>query len=290
VSLRSEVGGLPPRVRPTRVAVYVVLVVLAVLFLVPLYVAVVGSFKTLREVNTTSIWALPAGFDLGAWRSALQPPLQNSGGIASGLSNSLAMTIPAVVVSSVWGSINGYVLSKWRFRGADLVFAILLFGMFIPYQAILIPLVNLLQQLGLYDTLAGLALMHIVYGIPITTLIFRNYYASIPSDLVEAATVDGAGIGAVYRRVILPLSVPGFVVVGIWQFTNIWNEFLFAVTLTNDPTSQPVTVALQNLAGSFAALYNVQMAGALMSALPTFVVYVLLSRYFIRGLLAGSLR
>ncbi len=184
----------------------------------------------------------------------------------------------------------GYILSKWRFRGADTLFAVLLFGMFIPYQAILIPLVNLLQQLGLYDSLLGLGLTHIIYGIPITTLIFRNYYASIPTDLVEAAKVDGAGISAVYRLIILPLSIPGFVVVGIWQFTNIWNEFLFAVTLTSAPDSQPVTVALQNLAGSFAALYNVQMAGALISALPTFIVYVLLSRYFIRGLLAGSLK
>lgn len=276
--------------RPSRLLIYGLLVLFAIGFLLPVYVAVVGSFKTLREVNTTSIWTLPASLDLGAWRSALVPPLQNSGGIGSGLVNSLTMTIPAVIVSSIWGSINGYLLSKWRFPGADAVFALLLFGMFIPYQAILIPLVNLLEQLGLYDSLAGLAITHIVYGIPITTLIFRNYYASIPSDLIEAARVDGAGLVAIYRRIILPLSVPGFVVVGIWQFTNIWNEFLFAVTLTSAPASQPVTVALQNLAGSFAALYNVQMAGALISAMPTLLVYVLLSRYFIRGLLAGSLK
>jgi len=287
-ALRSV--GRSRRMRPSRIVIYALLVALAIIYLVPVYVLVVGSLKTLREVNTTSIWTLPAGFDLGAWRDALQPPLQNSGGIASGLINSLVMTIPAVVISSFWGSINGYILSKWRFRGADTLFAVLLFGMFIPYQAILIPLVNLLQQLHLYDSLVGLAITHIVYGIPITTLIFRNYYASIPTDLVEAAKVDGAGIVDVYRRVILPLSVPGFVVVGIWQFTNIWNEFLFAVTLTSAPSSQPVTVALQNLAGSFAALYNVQMAGALISALPTLAVYVLLSRYFIRGLLAGSLK
>ena len=280
----------PRGIRPSRIIIYGLLVAFSIVYLVPVYVLVVGSLKTLREVNTTSIWTLPTGFNLGAWADALQPPLQNSGGIASGLTNSLTMTIPAVAISSLWGSINGYILSKWRFRGSDTVFALLLFGMFIPYQAILIPLVNLLQQLHLYDSLIGLAITHIIYGIPITTLIFRNYYASIPTELVEAAKVDGAGIVAVYRRVILPLSVPGFVVVGIWQFTNIWNEFLFAVTLTSAPSSQPVTVALQNLAGSFAALYNVQMAGALISALPTLVVYILLSRYFIRGLLAGSLK
>jgi len=287
-AVRAVRRGRPIRV--TRIVVYAVLGLFSLLYLMPVYVVVVGSLKTLREVNTTSIWTLPSSFDVGAWRDALQPALQNSGGIASGLVNSLAMTIPAVVISSVWGSINGYILSKWRFRGSDMLFAALLFGMFIPYQAILIPLVNLLQQLHLYDSLVGLAVTHIVYGIPITTLIFRNYYSSIPTDLVEAAKVDGAGIVAVYRRVILPLSVPGFVVVGIWQFTNIWNEFLFAVTLTSAPSSQPVTVALQNLAGSFAALYNVQMAGALISALPTLAVYILLSRYFIRGLLAGSLK
>jgi len=282
--------GRPRGIRPSRIIIYGLLVAFSIVYLLPVYVLIVGSLKTLREVNTTSIWTLPTGFNLGAWADALQPPLQNSGGIASGLTNSLMMTIPAVAVSSLWGSINGYILSKWRFRGSDTVFALLLFGMFIPYQAILIPLVNLLQQLHLYDSLIGLAITHIIYGIPITTLIFRNYYASIPTELVEAAKVDGAGIVAVYRRVILPLSVPGFVVVGIWQFTNIWNEFLFAVTLTSAPSSQPVTVALQNLAGSFAALYNVQMAGALISALPTLVVYILLSRYFIRGLLAGSLK
>jgi glucose/mannose transport system permease protein len=282
--------GSRPRIRPTNIVAYAILIAIAFVFLIPLYVAVVGSLKTLREVNTTSIWTLPASLDFGAWQSALKPPLQNSGGIASGLFNSLAMTIPAVAISCVWGSINGYILSKWRFRGANTVFAVLLFGMFIPYQAILIPLVNLLQQLHLYDSLVGLAITHIVYGIPITTLIFRNYYGTIPTDLIEAAKVDGAGIVGVYRRVILPLSIPGFVVVGIWQFTNIWNEFLLAVTLTSAPSSQPVTVALQNLAGSFAALYNVQMAGALMSALPTLIVYILLSRYFVRGLLAGSLK
>ena len=285
-----RVPGRRRGIRPSRVLIYGLLIAFSIVYLVPVYVLVVGSLKTLREVNTTSIWTLPTGFNLGAWADALQPPLQNSGGIASGLVNSLEMTIPAVVISSVWGSINGYILSKWRFRGSDTLFAALLFGMFIPYQAILIPLVNLLQQLHLYDSLVGLAITHVMYGLPITTLIFRNYYASIPTELVEAAKVDGAGIVAVYRRVILPLSVPGFVVVGIWQFTNIWNEFLFAVTLTSAPSSQPVTVVLQNLAGSFAALYNVQMAGALISALPTLVVYILLSRYFIRGLLAGSLK
>ncbi len=289
----ARIGSRPVRRRGLtwrRALIYLVLAAFGVFYLLPMYVALASSLKTVAEVHTTSIWALPKGINFNAWAEALQPPLANSGGIGSGLENSFIMVIPAVIVSSIWGSINGYLLSKWRFPHADAVFGFLLFGMFIPYQAILIPLVLFLEQLHLYDTLAGLSLTNIVYGIPITTLIFRNYYSGIPTELVEAAQVDGAGILGIYRRVILPLSVPGFVVVVIWQFTTIWNEFLFAVTLTSDPSSQPVTVALQNLAGSFAALYNVQMAGSLITAIPTIVVFVFLGRYFVRGLLAGSLK
>ena len=204
------------------------------------------------------------------------------------------MTIPAVIISALWGSVTGYALSMWRFRGSELVFALILFGLFVPYQAVLIPLLTTLQLLKLYGTLPGLALVHIIFGLPITMLIFRNFYAAIPSELMDAAKVDGAGFWGVYRRVVLPLSAPAFVVVGIWQFTNIWNEFLFALTITNSPDTQPVTVSLQNLAGSFAAQYNVQLAGALLAALPTIVVYVLLGPLLrpraARGLAQGLTR
>jgi glucose/mannose transport system permease protein len=162
--------------------------------------------------------------------------------------------------------------------------------MFIPYQAVLIPLVRSLQEVGLYGSLKGLVLVHVVYGIPITTLIFRNYYAAIPTDLLEAAKVDGAGLLTIYRRVFLPLSLPGFAVVGIWEFTQVWNDFLFAVTVTPNPSAQPVTVAVQNLSGSQIVEWNVQMAGALLAALPTLLVYIFLGRFFIRGLLAGALK
>jgi glucose/mannose transport system permease protein len=275
---------------PRRVALYVLLIGLAALYLIPVYVVLNGSLKTLAEVNATSIWTPPAAADLDAWAAALTPPLQNAGGIASGLVNSLVMTLPAVVISAVWGAVNGYALSAWRFRGSEVLFGLILFGLFIPYQAILIPLLRTLQLMGLYDSLAGLALVHIIYGLPITTLIFRNFYAAVPGELLDAARVDGGAFWSIFRRVYLPLSAPAFVVVGIWQFTSIWNEFLFAVTLTSSPRSQPVTVSLQNLAGSFAAQYNVQMAGALMTALPTLIVFLLLGRYFVRGLLAGSLK
>jgi glucose/mannose transport system permease protein len=200
------------------------------------------------------------------------------------------LAVPATLLSAFLGSMNGYVLAKWKFRGANLLFTLLLFGMFIPYQSVLIPLVKFLQIIHLYGGIPGLILAHVVYGIPICTLIFRNYYAGLPTELVEAGRIDGASVLGVYRYILFPISIPGFVVVMIWQFTSIWNEFLFAVVLTADVTQRPITVALQNLAGSFLVDYPLQMAGALLAALPTLVVYVLLGRYFVRGLLAGSLK
>jgi glucose/mannose transport system permease protein len=193
------------------------------------------------------------------------------------------------------GSINGYILSKWKFRGSDVLFPLLLFGMFIPYQSILIPMVQVLSKIpwfggSLYGTIPGLIFVHVVYGIPITTLIFRNYYAAVPTELVEASRIDGASIFGVYRHILFPLSIPGFVVVMIWQFTSIWNDFLFAVTVTSSPDVQPITVGLNNLAGSYIVEWNVQMAGSLLAALPTLAVYIFLGRFFMRGLLAGSLK
>ena len=188
------------------------------------------------------------------------------------------------------GSLNGYVFSKWRFRGSEVIFAVLLFGFFIPYQSILLPLVRFLQAIGLYGTLPGLVLTHVVYGLPVTTLIFRNFYASIPPSIIEAATVDGAGIVQTYARIILPLSAPAFVVTAIFQFTNIWNDFLFGITVVPNPQAQPVTIALNNLSGSFSVDWNVVMAGAVLAALPTALVYIFLGRFFIRGLLAGSVK
>jgi glucose/mannose transport system permease protein len=166
----------------------------------------------------------------------------------------------------------------------------MLFGMFIPYQSILIPLVQVLQRMHLYGSLWGLIFVHVVYGLPITTLIFRNYYAEIPNELIEASKIDGAGILGIYRHILFPISMPGFVVVMIWQFTSIWNDFLFGVIVTSRPAVQPITVALNNMAGSYIVEWNVQMAGALLAALPTLLIYIFLGRYFMRGLLAGSLK
>jgi glucose/mannose transport system permease protein len=265
-----------------RVPLYGLLVVFAAFVLVPIYIMLITSLKPPAEAILSRMWDVPTQVSTAAWERAwevLRPYLLNS----------FRLAIPATVLSAFLGSLNGYVFSRWRFRGSEIVFNVLLFGLFIPYQIVLIPLVVTLQQIGLYNSIAGLVFVHVVYGIPITTLIFRNFYARIPSDITEAAQVDGAGTLSIYRRIALPLSVPGFVVVGIWQFTQIWNEFLFAVTITS-AGQRPVMVALQNLSGSQIVEWNVQMAAALQAALPTLIVYILLGRFFVRGLLAGAVK
>jgi glucose/mannose transport system permease protein len=228
------------------------------------------------------MWQLPTSLNFDSFTQALDK-------LSPNFLNSLRLVIPATALSAILGSLNGYVLSKWRFRGANILFPLMLFGMFIPYQAILIPLVQFLRSINMYGNITGLILVHVVYGLPITTLIFRNYYVEVPDEMLEAGGIDGAGFWGLYRYIVLPISLPGFVVVIIWQFTQIWNEFLFGVTISG-PTSQPITVALQNLAGSQIVEWNVQMAGAFLTALPTLLVYILLGRYFIRGLLAGSVK
>lgn len=265
-----------------RILLYLVLTALSLFYLTPVYVMAVTSFKGMDEATLDRMWELPSSFNLESYAVAYEK-------LAPHLLNSFYLTIPATLLTALLGSLNGYALSKWRFRGANTLFTLLLFGMFIPYQSILIPLIQFMQGIGLYNSIPGLILIHVVYGIPIATLIFRNFYAGIPTEILEAAKIDGCGMMGIYRRIILPLSLSGFVVVGIWEFTQVWNEFLFAVTMTTS-TQQPVMVALQNLSGSQIVQWNVQMAGALLAALPTLLVYIFLGRYFIRGLLAGSLK
>jgi len=290
------VAQRPPAIAPRRVSLrarrirrrvlrilgVAVLAFMAALFLLPVYVMLITGLKSFEEVSLARMWDLPSGiyFDnfVAAFR-ALRPNLVNS----------VILTVPAAIGSAVLGSFNGYVLSKWRFRGSETVFTLLLFGMFIPYQSILIPLVQFMQQINLYGGIPGLILVHIVYGIPITTLIFRNYYASVPTELIESSRIDGADLFRTYRHIMVPLSAPAFAVVLIWQFTNIWNEFLFAIVLTR-PESWPVTVALNNLAGSQIVEWNVQMSGALLAAAPTLLVYILLGRFFVQGLMAGAVK
>jgi glucose/mannose transport system permease protein len=264
--------------------VWLILILAAIFYLLPVYVMITNGLKEAANVSLSTMWVPPAiitaenGF-AGAWER-----------LSPNMLNSLTMVIPATIISAFIGSVNGYLLSKWKFRGSDILFTVMLFGFFIPYQSILFPLVRFLQTIGLYGTVPGLILVHVVYGIPITTLIFRNYFVGVPTELLEAARVDGSGVISTFTRIMLPLSLPAFVVVGIFQFTNIWNDFLFGITVVPNPKAQPVTVALNNLSGSFAVEWNEVMAGAVIAALPTAIIYIFLGRFFVRGLLAGSVK
>ena len=269
--------------RAARLLLWLVLLAALVFYGLPIYVMVVNGIKAAQDVSLSTMWNLPPALATGGFGEAwarLSPNLRNS----------LVMVIPAAVISALIGSLNGYVFSKWKFRGSELLFALLLFGFFIPYQSILLPLVRFLQMIGLYGTLPGLVLTHVVYGISVTTLIFRNFYVNVPRSIVEAATVDGAGMLQTYTRIMLPLSAPAFVVTLIFQFTNIWNDFLFGITVVPNPQAQPVTIALNNLSGSFSVDWNVVMAGAVLAALPTALVYIFLGRFFIRGLVSGAVK
>jgi glucose/mannose transport system permease protein len=269
--------------RAAAPAKYLLLLLVAVVVLTPVYVLVVTSVKPFAETDPAHAWTLPNLWTLDAWSTAWHQ-------LSPNMKNSFYLVVPATVISTVLGSLNGFVLSKWRFPGADFVFTFFLFGMFIPYQAVMIPLTQLFDHAHFPQGIPRLVFAHIVYGIPITALIFRNYYATIPDELMEAARMDRAGMLRTYWSVVLPVSAPAFVVAAIWQFTSIWNDFLFAVFLITDPNSWPVTVALNNVTGSLVSPYNVQMAASLIASAPTLLVYILLGRFFMRGLMAGSLK
>ncbi|MGN6672105.1 MAG: carbohydrate ABC transporter permease [Thermomicrobiales bacterium] len=267
----------------TRGAIYLVLVAFAIFFLLPVYVLLVTALKPYKDVSVLTMWELPHGLDFGSFRVAW-------GRVSPNFWNSVKITVPAALISSFIGSLNGYIFAKWQFRGSNVIFTLVLFGLFLPYQAVLIPLVQTLQKIHLFGTLPGLILTHCIFGIPITAMIFRAYFAGVPTEMVDAAKIDGAGFFGIYRWIMLPIALPAFAVVIIWQFTSIWNDFLLGLIVLNNPRLSPVMVAVQNLAGSYSVEWNIQMAGAVIAALPTVVVYLLLGRLFMRGLLAGALK
>ncbi len=279
--------------RVTRAVIYTALIVFAFYYLLPLYVMLVNSVKPLAEIQGGAMLALPQAFTLAPWESAWATA--QIGVSPTGLSpyfiNSIVMVIPAVAISTILGALNGYVLTKWRFPGSTIVFAMMLLACFIPFQIVLIPMARILGLLGLAGTTAGLVLVHVVYGLGFTTLFFRNYYEAFPTELVKAAQIDGAGFFGIFRRILLPSSGPIIVVTVIWQFTNVWNDFLFGASFSS-ADSQPMTVALNNLVSSSTGVkeYNVHFAGAIMAALPTLIVYIVSGRYFVRGLMAGAVK
>jgi glucose/mannose transport system permease protein len=278
----------PPRVRPRRYSLartlkYAALILFLVVVLIPVYVLLVTSFKGTGDADPSRAWALPQLWTLENWATAWTT-------LSPAIMRTLAIVVPSSIISAFLGSLNGFVLARWSFRGADIVFTVILFGMFIPYQAVMIPLNQLVLDLGIPTGVPTLIMLHVVYGIPITTLIFRNYYTTVPHELIEAGRVDGAGMLRTYWSIVLPLSIPSFVVVLIWQFTSAWNDFLFAVFFSSSQNG-PVTVALNNLAnGALLQNYGVSMAGALFASLPTLVVYIILGKYFIGGLMSGSVK
>lgn len=270
-------------VSPWRFARLALLLIGVILVLIPVYVLIVTSFKTGGDASAARAWTLPSEWTLENWAEAWET-------LSPAMGRSFAMVIPSTIISSALGCMNGFVLSRWRFPGADLVFTFLLFGMFLPYQAVMIPLLSLVLSLPIDSGVPSLILVHVVFGIPICTLIFRNYFETVPESLIEAAKVDGAGMLRTFWSVALPISIPGFVVVMIWQFTNAWNDFLFAVFFAT-PMNGPVTLALNNLSnGALLTNYGVSMAGALLASAPTLVVYILLSKYFISGMMSGSVK
>jgi len=280
-------------IKISRVFIYLILIIFAIYYLLPLYVMLTNSLKPLEEIRSGGMLNLPSVWTLDPWRSAWSTA--QIGVDPSGLKpyfwNSISMVIPAVMLTAILGAMNGYVLTKWQFKGHGIVFGMLLLSCFIPFQIVLIPMAKMLGILGMAGTTSGLVFVHLIYGLGFTTLFFRNYYAAFPTEIIKAAQIDGAGFFRIFWRVLLPSSAPIIVVTVIWQFTNIWNDFLFGASFA-DFDSIPMTVALNNLVNSSTGVkeYNVHFAGAILAALPTLVVYIVSGRYFVRGLMAGAVK
>ena len=276
-----------------RLFIYGSLIALAVFYLMPLWVMIVTSLKSLDEIYAGSFIGLPQAVTFEAWEKAWGQACIGTAcnGLKPYFINSLLMVIPAVALSTALGAINGYILTKWRFAGSNLVFGLMLFGCFLPFQAVILPMAQVLGKLGLSGSIPGLVLVHTVYGISFTTLFFRNYFITIPDELTRAAQIDGAGFFRIFFSVMLPAALPIIVVSCIWQFTQIWNDFLFGVSFTAGQSS-PITVALNNIVNVTMGRkqYNVDMAAAMIAAIPTLVVYIVAGRYFVRGLTAGAVK
>jgi glucose/mannose transport system permease protein len=277
----------------SRLAVYSVLLVAALFFLAPLYVMLATSFKDAEQIRSGNLLSLPTSLNFESWTLAWSTACTgvDCRGLKPYFWNSVMMAVPAVLISTAWGAINGYVLSMWKFKGSDLLFGFILFGVFMPFQVVLLPMSQVLGFLGLSSSIGGLVLVHCLAGMAGTTLFFRNYYTAIPRELVNAARMDGAGFWRIFYRIVIPMSTPILMVTLIWQFTNIWNDFLFGVAFSG-ADSKPITVGLNNMANTTSSVknYNVDMAAAIIAGLPTMLVYVLAGQYFVKGLTAGAVK
>ena len=276
-----------------RWLLYILLCTFALYYMMPLFVMITTSLKNLEEIRTGSLMSLPREISMAAWSTAWSSACTGiqCEGLRPYFWNSVLLAVPAVLISTTIGAINGYVVAQWRFKLSNILFALMLFGCFIPFQVVLLPMARVLGMTGLAGSNSGLIFVHVIYGIGFTTLFFRNYYITIPVELVKAAKVDGASFWRIFFSIFLPLSLPIIVVTVIWQFTQIWNDFLFGVSFSQAGT-QPITVALNNIVNSTTGVkeYNVDMAAAIIAALPTLLVYIVAGKYFIRGLTAGSVK
>ncbi len=284
---------ITPAARLGRTLVYGTLILAGCFYLLPLFVMLVTSMKSLDEIRLGNLLAFPDEITFDAWQIAWSTACTGvtCDGLKGYFLNSVLIAVPSVFISTAMGAFNGYVMTKWRFRGSELFFGMLLIGTMIPFQVVLLPMAQTLGILGLSGTIPGLILVHVVYGVAFTTLFFRNYYVTVPDELVKAAMIDGAGFFKIFWRIILPISIPIIVVSIIWQFTQIWNDFLFGVVYSSGD-QQPLTVGLNNLVNTSTGVkqYNVDMAAAIIAALPTILVYVVAGKYFVRGLTAGAVK
>ena len=290
----GPVGRRPKPLLSTRnIVVYGCLTVIAAYYMVPLYVMVVTSLKTMPEIRLGNIFSLPREFTLDPWWKAWATACTglNCDGLSRGFWNSVRITVPSVLASIAIASINGYALANWKFKGAEVFFTILIVGAFIPYQVMIYPIVILLRELGLYGSLTGLVIVHTIFGMPILTLLFRNYFVSMPEEIFKAGRIDGAGFWGIYLRIMLPMSLPIFVVAIILQVTGIWNDFLFGVIYTK-PENYPMTVQLNNIVNSVQGTkeYNVNMAATILTGLIPLVVYFVSGKLFVRGIAAGAVK
>lgn len=277
----------------SRVLIYGVLLLAAFFFLAPMYVMLATSFKDAEEIRSGNLLSLPHALNFEAWQLAWSTACTGTDcrGLQPFFWNSVLIVFPAVIISTLWGAINGYVLSLWKFKGSEVLFGFMLFGVFMPFQVVLLPMSQILGWLGISASVYGLILVHCLAGLAGTTLFFRNYYASIPKELVNAARIDGAGFWRIFFRIIVPLSTPIVMVTLIWQFTNIWNDFLFGVAFSG-ADSKPITVGLNNMVNTTSSVknYNVDMAAAVIAGLPTILIYVLAGKFFVKGLTAGAVK
>ena len=287
-------GAKPKTVmNPRNIMLYGILIVVCVYYLLPLWVMVMTSLKGMPEVRLGNIFSPPVEITFEPWVKAWSEACTglNCDGLSRGFWNSVIITVPSVILSIAIASVNGYALINWKFKGSDIFFTILIFGSFIPYQIMLYPIVILLREAGIYGTLWGLVIVHTIFGMPILTLLFRNYFSSIPEELFKAARVDGAGFWGIYFRIMLPMSLPIFVVALILQVTGIWNDFLFGVVFTK-PDIYPMTVQLNNIVNSVQGVkeYNVNMAATVLTGLVPLFVYFVSGKLFVRGIAAGAVK